>query len=55
MKLLRGELADAAADGAWRERDSRLADLRAEGRKWSKLSIANRCAWRSTRTPSIQS
>ncbi|MGC1164789.1 MAG: recombinase family protein [Solirubrobacterales bacterium] len=33
LKLLRGELANAAADGAWQERDSRLADLRAEGKK----------------------
>ncbi len=30
LKLLRAELADAATDGAWQERDSRLADLRAE-------------------------
>lgn len=30
LDLLRGELAEAANDGAWQERDSRLADLRAE-------------------------
>jgi site-specific DNA recombinase len=30
LDLLRDELAEAASDGAWQERDSRLADLRAE-------------------------
>jgi hypothetical protein len=30
LDLLRGELAEAASDGTWQERDSRLAKLRVE-------------------------
>lgn len=33
LKLLQDELADAATDGAWQERDSRLAYRRAEGKQ----------------------